>query len=147
MYILVIFNLIISSFLTGLIWFVQVVHYPIFRKVPASHFVAFEQTHMYTTGQVVIGPMLAELLLSIALVLKRLPMSAQALNYISFACVIVIWAVTFFISSPIHMQLSNAGTDEALINKLVVTNWIRTISWSVRTCSLAYIAYLLLDKN
>ncbi len=139
-------NLVLSSFLTGLIWFVQVVHYPIFAKVPGSHFIAFQTTHMHTTGQVVAVPMLVELLLSVLLAFVKLPGNWQVLNYSALACVVLIWIVTFFVSVPIHNQLVTVGFSQAFIQKLVATNCIRTAAWTVRTCLLGYLLVQLVQK-
>ena len=134
---LLLLNLILSSFLTGLIWFVQIVHYPIFTKVPASHFISFQTTHMQTTGYVVAVPMLLELAASSGLLLYAFPGNLQGVNYLAFACVLVIWLVTFFVSVPIHNELVT-GLRYDLVSRLVATNWLRTIAWTIRTVVLAY---------
>ncbi len=143
---LLLLNLVLSSFLTGLIWFVQVVHYPIFIKVPTSHFVNYQTTHMHTTGQVVALPMLAELLVSILLAFVKLPGNWQWVNYGCLACVVLIWIVTFFVSVPIHNHLVSGGFNHLFIQKLVATNWLRTITWTLRTGLLGYILFHLVQK-
>jgi hypothetical protein len=136
---LLLLNLILSAFLTGLIWFVQIVHYPIFARVPASHFIAFQSTHMQTTGYIVAAPMLLELAGSFALLWYPFPGIQQTANYAAFACVLLIWLVTFFVSVPIHNQLVSMGLRQELISRLVATNWLRTICWTLRTMLLGYI--------
>ena len=64
---LLISNLMITGFLTGLIWFVQVVHYPIFGNVKPENFPNFHHAHTFLTGKVVALPMLIELVLAIVL--------------------------------------------------------------------------------
>jgi hypothetical protein len=134
-------NLTLSAFLTGLIWFVQIVHYPIFRKVPASHFGAYHAAHTFTTGQVVAAPMLIELGIGGWLVLQPVPADLQWAGYVAYACVIVIWAITFGVAVPLHNRLTGGGYSEVVINSLVAANWGRTVSWTSRTALLAYLVY------
>lgn len=54
-----------------------------------------------------------------------------AMNLLAFACVLGIWACTFFIIVPIHEKLSGSQ-DRPLIEKLVLQNWVRTILWSTK---------------
>lgn len=138
---LLICNLVVSAILTGLIWFVQVVHYPIFLKVPSAGFKEFQAQHMQTTTYVVAFPMLAELLLSGMLLMQAYPGKLPATHYTAFACVMVIWAVTFFISVPIHNQLVLSGYNAVLIKQLVATNWLRTIFWTIRTGILVFMVW------
>ena len=49
-----------TAVMTGLIWFVQVVHYPLFAAVGAEQFVAYEVAHQRRTSFVVGLPMLVE---------------------------------------------------------------------------------------
>ncbi len=49
-----------TLFMTGLIWFVQIVHYPLFSSVGADGFVAYEAAHTARTTWVVGPPMLLE---------------------------------------------------------------------------------------
>ena len=50
-----------TVFMTGLIWFVQVVHYPLFSAVGRDRFSEYEGRHSRLTGRVVGAPMLLEL--------------------------------------------------------------------------------------
>ena len=136
---LLLLNLVISALLTGLIWFVQIVHYPIFLKVPVAAFKDFQAQHMNTTTQIVAMPMLLELLLSIGLLVSDYPGKSTFTHYSVFVCVGCIWLVTFFVSVPIHNQLVFSGYNQALIKQLVATNWIRTFAWTLRTILLLYI--------
>lgn len=47
--------------MTGVIWFVQVVHYPLFAKVGESAFTTYESLHTIRTGWVVAPMMILEL--------------------------------------------------------------------------------------
>ena len=56
--------------LVGLIWFVQVVHYPLFAKVGSSSFADYEQSHQRRTTLVVAPLMLVEAATAIALLAR-----------------------------------------------------------------------------
>lgn len=50
-----------TLFMVGVIWFVQVVHYPLMAHVGRAEAVAYEKSHTRRTGWVVGPPMLIEL--------------------------------------------------------------------------------------
>lgn len=121
--------------MTGLVWFVQVVHYPLFAYVEGD-FVRYEQLHTVRTGWVVAPVMLAELGSSILLVLNpRLVTRTEA--SIGLALVIALWVSTWALQVPQHTTLSQ-GYDAAAQRFLVSSNWLRTLLWSVRSGLLLY---------
>lgn len=56
-----------TLFMTGLIWFVQVVHYPLFGSAGRDIFAGYERAHQRRTGWVVGPPMLVELATALAM--------------------------------------------------------------------------------
>ncbi len=120
--------------MTGLIWFVQIVHYPLFAYVGERVFVAYARRHATLTGYVVGGPMLLELSTGLAALAPRLrPNFYSATQAWSSAfLVLLIWAVTGLRQVPQHERLGR-GHDARLIQRLVYGNWIRTILWSLRS--------------
>jgi len=134
-------NLLVAAILTGLIWTVQVVHYPSFRHVGVDHFIEFQHRHMRNISYLVIPLMLIEIFLAVYLQIqsteKFVGLGVTSAN----GLLLLIWVVTFAISSPIHGQLAAQGFDNALINKLVNTNWIRTLAWTFRTGILVVVLF------
>src|SRR4051812_47184292 len=57
--------------MVGIIWFVQIVHYPLFARVGAAQFPAYEGAHSSLTTAVVAAPMLIEASTSVLLVWQR----------------------------------------------------------------------------
>jgi hypothetical protein len=51
---------------------------------------------------------------------------------ISIVLVVIIWSSTFLLQVPIHNRLKS-GKKEEFIRRLVATNWIRTIAWSLKS--------------
>lgn len=120
-----------TLYMTGLIWFVQVVHYPLFAKVGAEGFASYERSHAQLTTWVVAVPMLVELATACGLLALRPANVSRLEAWIGVSLVVAIWASTWLLQVPRHNQLA-AGFDGQAHHALVVTNWIRTLAWSVR---------------
>lgn len=120
-----------TIFMTGLIWFVQVVHYPLFAAVGRADFPAYSRAHQTLTTLVVGPPMLVEALSAgLLVVLRPAPVPAWA-SWTGLALVGVIWASTATMQVPSHARLVS-GFDDATGAFLVHSNWIRTVAWSAR---------------
>lgn len=142
---LVLINLTLSAVLTGLIWTIQVVHYPGFLGVGNEGFLAYQHQHMRTISYVVMPLMLGELAATIFLLLRHsAPDNVEI--YVATAMVIVIWATTMFVSSPLHGKLASQGYNVEIIKRLVTTNWIRTAAWSIRTGVLLLVAWQIMKR-
>ena len=119
-------------FMAGLIWFVQIVHYPLMEKVPASASLDYARTHQRRTTWVV-GPVMfleaGSSLLLFCLPTKEL--AGMPLHWIGLSLLVLIWLSTFVVQVPLHTRLG-LGFDRAVWHRLVVTNWFRTIAWTVR---------------
>ena len=120
--------------MTGLIWLIQVVHYPSFHYIASERFKAFENFHAKSITFIVFPLMLAELVTSILITLN----SVTTFNIINLISVLLLWLMTLIVSMPKHKRLSN-GYDKQTINSLNLTNWPRTIIWSLRSLALSSI--------
>jgi hypothetical protein len=116
-----------ALFMAGVIWFVQVVHYPLYDRVGKAEFAAYEQQHTRRTGWVVMGPMLLEA--GLAAVLAWSPGGWQA--WCGLALLALIWLSTFLGQVPNH-DLLERGFDQAAHRRLVLGNWVRTVGWTAR---------------
>ncbi|TVQ64261.1 MAG: hypothetical protein EA379_02150 [Phycisphaerales bacterium] len=115
----------------GLIWFVQIVHYPLYPKVGEEGFTEYERAHTRRTGFVVL-PLMATELCAVAILCFLLPANvAPALIWTGLALVVLIWVSTFGVQVPLHMRLERSW-DSATARRLVFTNWVRTLAWSAR---------------
>ena len=124
-------NLAATFFMIGLIWFVQVVHYPLFDRVGREGFTAYEMAHSQLTSLVVIPPMLIELVTTGLLLIAR-PVGMRYWEALAgTVLLVVVWGSTFFLQVPRHGELA-LGFDPAAQSALVATNWIRTVAWSLR---------------
>lgn len=116
--------------MTGLIWFVQIVHYPLFAHVGVAEFARYEQLHSFRTTLVVMPVMLIELAAAAALVALPTP-APRWMVFTGAALIAAIWLSTFLLSVPRHTELAAGFLPEAH-RQLVLTNWIRTLAWTVR---------------
>ena len=114
--------------LLGLIWTIQLSHYPSFKFVEENQFLEFHQHHTKSITLIVMPLMLLELGL---VFWQSYQTNWSSIWVVPLILVLMIWASTFFISVPLHEQLGN-GKNLETIKKLVDTNWIRTILWSVK---------------
>ena len=121
-------NVISTFLLTGVIWTIQIVHYPSFHYIDKLSFTNFHNFHERRISIIVMPLMLIELITSIALYIHNMWSIIFALNLLIVG---LIWCSTFFVQVPIHSILSEKK-DKNLIEKLVNTNWIRTFLWSIR---------------
>lgn len=119
-----------TFFLCGLVWFVQVVHYPLYAAVGAAELPAYERRHCRRITPVVAPPMLAEAALAVWLCAQA-PAEQQPWAVTGLALLAVVWGSTFLLQVPCHDRLSQAP-DAAVLRRLVATNWLRTAAWTLR---------------
>lgn len=117
--------------MTGLIWFVQVVHYPLFRFAAGDEFPRFARAHQDRTTRVVAPLMLVELATAAWLLLPASG-APPRLAAAGFGLLAALWLLTAFVQVPLHRRLSS-GFDAAVGRRLVATNWLRTSAWTARS--------------
>lgn len=117
----------------GVIWFVQIAHYPMFLEIVPSSFPRYEAAYANRMGYVAGPLMVAELLSSLLLLAPSLrpPCVRSAEAWVGLALVALLWASTAFVQVPLHNQL-HEGYNADAIRKLILTNWIRTAAWTAR---------------
>lgn len=118
-----------SAFMTGVLWLVQLAIYPLFRDVPPHAFVAYHLRYTWWVSFVVVPGILLEIGVSAWL------MIAQPVNEITLSAhglLVVALLSTFALQVPLHNRLRQ-GFDRTTHFKLVRTNWIRTVAWTLRT--------------
>jgi len=120
-----------TLFMTGVIWFVQVVHYRLMDGVGRPGFADYQSRHMRRTTWVVAPPMLVELGTGLALAVDPggLPVFQV---WLGLGLLGGIWVSTATLQVPLHRKLE-AGFDAAAHRRLVATNWIRVAGWTARS--------------
>lgn len=136
-------NFVATCLMTGVIWFVQWVHYPLLAQIPVDRAVETAIEHQRRTGQVLAIPMAVEGFTTLGLLISR-PESVQ-IFWPWFGAVLLAVALgsTVFVSVPLHAKMA-ANPSMDIGRRLVVTNWPRTIAWSLRAvvCSVMILQVL-----
>ena len=121
-----------TLFMCGVIWFVQVVHYPLFESVGKDKFDAYQAAHRDLIFWVVVPPMLIEGLTAVLLLWQR-PQGVEAkFLWTGLVLLAIIWLSTWFLQMPQHNRLIQ-GFDQHALRILVLSNWIRAFGWSARS--------------
>jgi len=142
---LILVNATTTWYLTGLIWTIQAVHYPLFDQVGNESFPAYEAEHARRITWVVGPPMIIELITSATLVFWRPEPIPAWWAWTGLALVGVIWVSTVALQVPQHNRLAKRFEPGAH-RMLVSSNWVRTLAWSARA-GLALYALVILWPN
>ena len=122
-------HLVATVFMVGLIWFVQVVHYPLFDRISGDASIQYAAEHQRRTAWVVGLPMLVEGITTLWLFFD--PINGRLLPLLGGLVLMKIHLSTIFLQVPLHKKLSQ-GYEREVVRKLVATNWVRTIGWTIR---------------
>jgi len=126
---MLIIHLIATSVMVGVIWVIQLVHYPSFHFIELKQYTAFQRFHMSRISYVVIPAMLIELFTLILIVISM--DQIDTLVVVSAILLIFIWLMTAVFFSGVHQRLT-LGYDQTVVDKLVKLNWGRTLLWTLR---------------
>jgi len=124
-------NVVATLFMVGLIWMVQVVHYPLFDDVGPENYVKYQQRHQSNITYIVGPVMLVELVTAVMLFWYPIEGVNQSLVYVGIGLVVLIWISTALVQVPCHERLVK-GFDASAYKWLVNSNWIRTVAWTAR---------------
>lgn len=125
--------------MTGLIWLIQLVNYPLMSFVPEDRFIDYEHAHCRRITPVVLPLMICELATSGWLWLKPIT-SVEAELTIGAVMTGLLWASTFLIQVPLHKRLEK-GFEHRTWRRLVLSNWIRTAFWSARSLLMSWVLW------
>jgi len=130
-----------TLYMTGLIWFVQLVHYPMFADVPEDVFVRYEKVHQARTLWAVGPMMLLELATACAMLWVRPAGVPVWIAWAGLGLLLLVDGSTAVFFGPQHGRLA-AGFDATLHRQLVDYNWLRTFGWTARGVLLLYAGWL-----
>ncbi len=126
--------------MVGLIWFVQLVHYPLFAKVGAAGFAEYERLHQTRTTWVVAPLMLTEAVTAVGWIWLR-PAAVPALAAVAGALLVgVLWLSTYWWQIPAHRRLTESF-DPLTHQRLVRSNWLRTAVWTARGALVCWMSF------
>tara|TARA_B100000902_G_scaffold393392_1_gene447535 strand:+ start:1167 stop:1586 length:420 start_codon:yes stop_codon:yes gene_type:complete len=123
----ILLNLFISSFMFGVIIVTQIVNYPLLLDFFKSDLKILHKSYVNKISIIVIPFMLLELFVALYLVYNEI-----YLSYTNLGLLIIIYLSTFFIQVPIHDKIKY-NANKILLKKLILSNWIRTFSWLLKS--------------
>ncbi|WP_045469059.1 hypothetical protein [Winogradskyella sp. PG-2] len=68
----------------------------------------------------------------------------DGLHLLNIVLLTFIWLSTLIFQVPTHLKLMQEESEE-LITKVIRTNWVRTLSWTVRALLLSYFLWTYLQ--
>ncbi len=128
---LLLLHLASTLFMTGLIWFVQAVHYPLFARVGQAEFSAYSVRHRSLTTWIVAPVMVIEAATGVGLLGLRPAEVPEWSVWIGLGLLLTVWISTALVQVPCHEALGRCF-DEAVHRRLVRSNALRTAAWSCR---------------
>jgi hypothetical protein len=131
-------NMASTLFMVGLIWFVQIVHYPLFAQTGWDQFSGYHAAHAALTTRVVGGPMVVEAVTAAALAWQPPSPNLASACWVGLGLVIGLWVSTATVQIPNHKKLSS-GFHPDTHRSLVNGNWIRSAAWSIRGALMLYV--------
>jgi hypothetical protein len=126
-------HVVVTAAMAGVLWVVQLAIYPLFDALGAERFPSYHRR--YTAAiMAVVGPLMA---LEVASAVWLLVQGVRGPLFLgSLAALVTIWLMTFAVQVPLHRRLAQ-GYDAETHRQLVLTNWFRTVAWTVRAAMVA----------
>ncbi len=124
----------------GMIFFVQVVYYPLYKRLK-KHLTTFEKKDLIHMGYLV-GPTLMIELVSGVVVLFALDKSItyRILAYINVTLLVSVWIVSIIIKCR-HRSSKKTLMFLRFHHMLLTSNWIRTTIWGIRGVVVLFMVY------
>ena len=130
------YNVVLNSILVGIILMTQFITYPLFQFI-GSDFKTYHRAYTKRMGYVVAPLMVLELLLVIKITTNHY---SNIIIILIGVLTLIIWLSTFFIQVPCHQRLLTDPSVE-VIHRLIASNWIRTILWTIKTLTIGIFLY------
>lgn len=127
-------HLFCAAYMTGVIWFVQLVHYPMLHLSHGSDQEGGHRQYTRRMSFVVMPVMLTECVLQGIWTARGTGPAA----WTGAGLLFLIWVSTFCVQVPCHHKLQ-IRFDPSVQRKLVMSNWIRTLAWTARTLLIIFV--------
>ena len=116
--------------MAGVIWVIQLVHYPLFAFVGEAGYQEYQAQHMRRITWLV-GPLMLTEAGATALLCAQASPSHAWLSVTGASLLVIIWLSTATLQVPAHTRLTMSW-HEGAHRRLVWSNWLRTVGWSAR---------------
>ena len=121
-----------SGMMAGIIWFVQVIHYPLFAAVTGPGAADYARVNQARTSLVVLPPMLVEAAAAVWLATWPPAGIGRGPAVAGLVMVGLVWLSTLAVQMPLHARLAREGHAAGVVATLVRSNWPRTLLWTAR---------------
>ena len=126
-------NLVLAAALAGLIWTIQLVHYPLFALVGAAEWTRYGDEHRRRITWLAAPLMLASVAVALLLVVQ----DGDGLRVLNAGLAVGVFVLTGAVFAPMHGRLEHTASAPA-IRALVRANWLRTVAWTAQVaCAVA----------
>ncbi len=119
------------------LWLVQLVIYPSFLRCDREQLVDWHRRYTQRVGWVIIPLMFGQLPLVAWLTWQH----PNVANLAALTALLACWGLTFGVSVPLHRKIDAGDTSGATLERLIHTNWPRTVLWSA-ACVLGVLAHM-----
>ena len=124
--------------MTGIIWLIQLVHYPMFHRLEKTDYAEHMKFHGQTISYLVAPIMVVELISGFIMQVRGDDYDySWEFRILLLVLVLIIWMSTFYVQIPAHQKLKR-GYNKSIVNKLIRTNWLRTGLWTLKSIILSF---------
>lgn len=131
----------------GMYWMLQLMHYPLFTRVAPKEFNDYFAQYRKREPWIVHLPSVVSLILAIAILGFRPWSIPKNYIYILIATIGFNILLTFILVQPHLKILRHHGYSYPVIRRLTLTNWIRTLLWTICAIYLGGLITLLIDQQ
>lgn len=135
-------NLCASVFMTGIIWFIQFVQYPLLNHISSFDFSCYFKKYISRISWIIYSVMIFEIFFALWLSFMPLQSKLQIPVLITYILLALASLNTFLIQTPLNQKLQ-IGFDKTLLSKILFYNRIRLFSCALRTMILCWIILFL----
>ena len=117
----------LSGYNAGVLWAMQLMHYPLYSLIGEAEFERYIVANNRAAIAAAIVPAVASIIGAALLCWRRpaaVPLAAAAL---ALVLALGVLASSLLWQAGIHAELARHGKSLALIERLVATNWVRTV--------------------
>ena len=114
------------------------VNYPLLSWVDREKFCEFEKKYQKRVSLLLFPLIVLECFFAVLMLTVAKDGECRNLTYVLFVLLLFIWFSTFCLQVPEHAELAN-GFSFKNIKRLILTNWIRTVAWTLRSIILLWL--------
>lgn len=128
-HVILVTHVVAIAVLVGVIWTVQLVHYPMLAAIERERFASAHAQHSSSITAVVALPWVLEGVTTLWFLVAPLPGVPRPLAILGALLALIPVTVTLLASVPAHARLA-MGFHADVHRQLVATNWWRTLAWT-----------------